>query len=34
LCRKFEIIPEIYNTEKLCFEIVEGIMIDAFIEAQ
>jgi isoleucyl-tRNA synthetase len=30
LCKKFEIVPEIYNAEKLCFEIVEGIEIDAF----
>jgi isoleucyl-tRNA synthetase len=31
LCKKFEIVPEIYNTEKLCFEIIEGIMLDAVI---
>jgi isoleucyl-tRNA synthetase len=31
LCKSFEIVPEIYNTNKLCFEIVEGIMIDALI---
>jgi len=31
LCKKFEIVPEIYNTEKLYLEIVEGIGMDAII---
>jgi isoleucyl-tRNA synthetase len=31
LCKKFEIVPEIYNMNRLCFEIVEGIMLDALI---
>jgi isoleucyl-tRNA synthetase len=31
LCKKFEIVPEIYDAEKLCFEIVEGVLIDAII---
>jgi isoleucyl-tRNA synthetase len=31
LCKSFEIVPEIYNANKLYFEIVEGVGIDALI---
>jgi isoleucyl-tRNA synthetase len=31
LCRKFEIVSEIYNTEKLWFEIIEGAGLDAIV---